>query len=361
MAETDWAIVVGISHYPAKEFEKLDGPERDADDFHQWVLDPKGGAVPARQVKKFVSSAFKPAVKVSSGKPDADRINRFFVDLEDIAKRNEKRGLGLTVGRRLYVFLSGHGFAPSRKEAALLAANSSFSRPMLHVPGTAWADLLHEGLWFEEILLFMDCCRNTLPGAFPNPPGLKVPRRPDRLTKGKRLFAFAAGNGRLARERRFGKETRGVFSKALMAGLRGAASDRLNGKITALSLRNYLINNMQGFLDPADLANPDIPKEPDLQPSTTEAGPDFVIAEVEVKSFPVVLEPPAGSTGLTINVRDGVWRNDGFPILKTQVANGAAWNFALPVGNYFAEIVGGPPLKTFTVTAGGGKTHVRFV
>ena len=47
----------------------------------------------------------------------------------------------------------------------------------------------------------------------------------------------------------------------------------------------------------------------------------------------------------------------------TAVASSASLSddFDLPVGNYFAEIVGGPPLKTFTVTAGGGKTHVRFV
>lgn len=361
MNQSDYALVVGISRYPAPEFAPLKGPELDAQDFHNWVVDPTGGAVPPAQARKIVSSMFRrPSKSPSTARPTADEIDRFFLQLEDVAKKNEARGDGLTVGRRLYIFLSGHGFAPSKDEAALLAANSSPSRLKYHIPGKAWADNFYQSLWFEEILLFMDCCRNFLPGAIPNPPGFKAPPHPNFALEGKRLFGFATGSGRLARERDYGAETRGVFTKALMAGLRGAASDPATGDITATSLRNYLINNMRGFLDPADLANPDIPKEPAIEPSTAEAGPDFVIAKVPVRKFPVEIKPPPNSAGLAINVHDGIWRDGGFPILATEVSTAAAWRLDLPVGNYFVQVVGGPPLKAFSVTAGGAITHVDF-
>lgn len=347
MGQTDWALVVGVSRYAAKEFEALRGPERDAIDFHSWIVDAAGGQVPAPQAARILSSDFK-----TGGRPTSDQIDAFFLNLEKIAKRNLKKGNGLMVGRRLYVFLSGHGFAPMPNEAALLAANASPTRLKFHVPGKAWADTFYRGLWFEEILLFMDCCRNVLPNAIPNPPALAVPSHPDHLTRGRRLFGFATGNGRMARERVFGNETRGVFTKTLMEGLRGAASMPATGQITAHSLRNYLLNNMRGFLAPADLENPAIPKEPALEPSQAEAGPDFVIAEVKVKGFPVEIATPAGNEGKVMNVR-----GPDFAILHTTAAPAGVWKLQLPSGNYALEIVGGPPMKAFKVMA-GQVTHV---
>ena len=38
MADTDWAIVVGITKYP--ELDSLDGSENDANDFYAWLVSP---------------------------------------------------------------------------------------------------------------------------------------------------------------------------------------------------------------------------------------------------------------------------------------------------------------------------------
>lgn len=356
MAQTDHALVVGLSHYPA--FPALDGPVTDAEDFYQWLIDKSGGDVPARHIKRILSKPSRKKVTVTAGRPTAQEIEEFFFRLEDIADRNERKGDGRCVGRRLYVFLAGHGFALT-PGAGLLAANASLSRPKFHVPGLDWANLFAAGLWFEEILLFMDCCRLTPSTFIPNPPGLQVARNPDPARQCKRLYGFAAPQGRLALERKFGNSTRGVFSQTLMTGLRGAAADPATGEITSTSLRNYLFNNMKSFLDAADLTRADIAKEPAMEPSTAETGPSFVIAKVAVKNFPVRITPPPGTKGKTINIRDGLSVSGGLPVLQTRKSDGKPWDIQLPTGNYVAEIVGGPPLKTFIVRA-GEEHHVTF-
>ncbi len=356
MAKTDYAIVVGLSHYPA--FETLDGPVTDAEDFYQWLIDKGGGDVPVRQVKKIVSKPLKKKIGVTTGRPSSDDIESFFVGLEDIANKNQKKGNGRQVGRRLYIFLSGHGFALT-PGAGLLAANASITRPKFHVSGMDWANLFAMGMWFEEILLFMDCCRITPTTYIPNPPGLQVARDPDPRRQCKRLYCFAAPHGRLALERKFGQRTRGVFSQTLMTGLRGAAANPANGEITSESLRGYLFNNMRSFLDPSDLLRPEIAQEPALEPSSAETGPPFVIATVNVKTFPVRITPPAKTKGKRINVRDGLSKDGTLPIVMTTQSDGKPWEIQLPTSNYVVEIVGGPPLKTFIVRA-GEEHHVQF-
>src|SRR5204862_2739227 len=109
-------------------------PVTDAEDFYKWVIAGDGGDVPVKQVTKILSKPLKKKVSVTSGRPTAEQIEKFFINLDDVAKKNQKQGNGLTVGRRLYIFLSGHGFA-LQPGAGLLAANASQSRPKFHVPG----------------------------------------------------------------------------------------------------------------------------------------------------------------------------------------------------------------------------------
>lgn len=44
----DYAIVVGINHYPG--MNPLKGAEQDALNFIEWLKDPKGGDVPKEQI-----------------------------------------------------------------------------------------------------------------------------------------------------------------------------------------------------------------------------------------------------------------------------------------------------------------------
>jgi uncharacterized caspase-like protein len=347
---TDWALAVGITQYP--EFEKLDGPEADATDFYEWVTSKDGGAVKTNRSRLIVSSQFKKPASSISAQPAAAAVEAFFEQLDAEARNNER-----FVGRRLYIYFSGHGFAPSDSETALLMANAAKNRLKHHVPGKAWANLFYRSGYFEEVLLFMDCCRNILPQTIPNLPSVSVPDNPQAIQTGRRFFAFATKWGAEARERRIAKgKSRGVFTTALMEGLRhGKACAPGTNRITAKSLRGYLFNNMAEFLSKADKENPEIPKEPDIEPSQGQS--DFTI--VELKNPPAMegarIVLGAATTGKTINIRNGQ-----FEIIKTSKAKPPEWTVQLPRGLYLAEIVGGPAAKAFEVKAAPkGKELVR--
>src|SRR5690606_22436616 len=103
-------------------------------EFHNWIVSPEGGNVPTDKVKLILSSDHP--LKTSregafdDAKPALKEVVKAFRDLRDISKKNSKDLKGPRVGRRLYVFMSGHGITPSaftgsklRGEAALLLAN----------------------------------------------------------------------------------------------------------------------------------------------------------------------------------------------------------------------------------------------
>ncbi len=350
MANTDWALAVGINKYPDPAFPRLDGPEADAKDFFKWVTSKDGGGVATSRARLIVSSQFRPAVDAIDAEPTAEAVQKFFEKLAAVAKKNDEKGDGLAAGRRLYIYLSGHGFALEDKDTALAMANAARDRLKHHIPGKAWANLFCVSGYFEEVLLFMDCCRNDLPRTIPNPPSVSVSPNPGAARH--RLYAFATQWGAESRERVFAKgKSRGVFTMALMAALRGGACEPGTDRITAMSLRSYLFNNMKEFLGKKDLENPQIPKEPDIEPPNQQAS-DFPI--IQVKNPPKggavrILLPPA-EAGKTINIRNGQ-----FQVVRTQKAKPPEWKLDLPRGLYLAEIVGGPAARPFEVKASGVK------
>src|SRR3954452_5954523 len=145
MGRNDWAIVIGIqSYFDTKGLAALEGSENDASAFYTWVTSPDGGAVPQEQAALIVSSAFKPPFNSQAdAMPTAEAIKLAFDHLKEIADENDERGLGLSVGDRLYIFMAGHGFAPSLDDqlTALLTAEASVTTSELnHVVGSYMAD-----------------------------------------------------------------------------------------------------------------------------------------------------------------------------------------------------------------------------
>ena len=277
MGQDDWAIVVGIWNYP--DLGNLTGPQNDAKAFADWVRSSTGGGVPENQVRLILSSDFDPADSASRAEPTPGRVEALFDELDDIAQRNKERMEGLRVGRRLYLYMAGHGCAPILDESVLLMANATRRRAGYHIPGKPWANWFYRAGYFEEILLFMDCCRESYQQAPLNVPAYIDVTAPDAVDRGRRLFAFATKWSRLSRERPMADgAVRGVFTVALLEGLKGAAAEP-DGRVTANSLAGYLQTNMQTFLTESDRADPAIPKAPDveLHPVIDD---DFVIVTV---------------------------------------------------------------------------------
>jgi hypothetical protein len=276
----DWAVVVGISRYPG--MGDLDGPETDARAFYEWVTQRAG--VPPQQVRLILSSDFEMSDNPAEARPKGEDIEAVFDALYERAEDRSQEGEELRVGRRLYIFLAGHGFSPTVDEPALLTANATMSRTY-HVPGRVYATwFLRAGL-FDEVLLFMDCSRESYRRQVPLrvPPYIELTDSKP-VDRSKLFFGFATKASRLSREKRMPDgQVRGVFSTALLAGLNGAAADT-KGEITARSLANYLYDHMKELLSSEELKDPDVPQEPEL---IYDTNPDakFLILRAPTPAF----------------------------------------------------------------------------
>lgn len=259
MALADRALVVGIDRYPSLH-KPLSGAELDATDFFDWVTTE--GGVALANATLVVSSKYLPAPQPWKEQPAREAIADFFHEVEKASQDNNAAGLGLRAGKRLYLFFSGHGFAPALDKSGVLMANASANAPM-NVAAKWWADRMYQGGWFDEVLLFQDACREPMKLADLEPPFLKE-RNMANMAKRRRFVALSAKNNLLSLEKPHNNQVRGVFSVTLMAGLRGGARDPTTGEITAGQLKLYLQDNMKNLLTPAELANTTIANEPDV-------------------------------------------------------------------------------------------------
>lgn len=290
MEMQDWAIVVGITAYPG--LGELGGPERDARDFYDWVTSERGGAIDpdSGRATLIISSDCQPAPPYESflvAKPTMEQVNDAFLKLYVRAEENQKAGHRRRVGRRLYMYFAGHGFEPEI-QVVLLTANAAQGIWNHHVSGTGWAEWFYTAGYFQEVLLFMDCCRDIRPIISANP--VLIQPTTGGNDEKRRFYAYATDLGKKSWERKMADGlVHGVFSTTLMKGLRGGACDSRTGEITSRSLQGYLMNNMKYFFDEKERADPQIRK----QPRVPEYEPDFIIARLdEIPKYPVTVSLP---------------------------------------------------------------------
>lgn len=240
----DFAVVVGVEKYDAS-IGSLQGSERDARSFYEWLIDPKGGDVPKENITLIVSSKWP-----AGGMPTTDTVDEPFVGL-----RRKARDNGGRLGRRLYIFFAGHGIAPNGNpdEAAILMANAQPDVPY-HIPGRLYANaLLVEGM-VDEIVLFMDCCRDNYSRAeVRSLPWMLSPN--SSAGKTKHFYGFATRWGQKSRERQIldgrvveqGGEFRGVFTTAVLEALQGRVRDA-SGAVTGELLVSHVHNRLPELL-----------------------------------------------------------------------------------------------------------------
>src|SRR5262249_5655878 len=123
MADTDWAIVAGISHYPYLEKAEVPGAAGDAKRFKQWLMSPEGGGVPERNIELITPP------ETPTAEPTEVMIDKAFVKTYKRGREN-----GGSAGRRLYVYLAGHGIAQDIYEASVLTANVEKGLFGYHIP-----------------------------------------------------------------------------------------------------------------------------------------------------------------------------------------------------------------------------------
>ena len=293
-----YAIVVGLTSYPrlAQPPEPpadLKGPGNDADAVADWLRSPTGGDLPPDNVKVIKSPDVASAASAADAEPSSVAIEKSFLWLEDIARENKARNLGNRVGRRLYVYMSGHGFSPKRNHGCLFAANAT-PRFSYHVYPSSWLEWFQDAAYFNEFVLWMDCCMNRMstlqPSVVPAPP-LNMP-----AAAGPTFISFAAQRPLKAVERAIaedGNKFHGVFTWTLLQGLQGAAADAY-GMVTGRSLADWLRNAQRSRMDKRDLDDPDVAEEPEI--SKEDSGIIFARG-LAPKTYPVRLSFPATAVG----------------------------------------------------------------
>lgn len=259
MAADDYAVVVGISYYPDEDLGELKGPENDARCFYEWLIDPQGGAIPPQQATCILSSEYERVVQRRGARPIAQDINDAFEHLIEQGDNN-----GGKAGRRLYIFLAGHGFSPVLEEAALLMANAGTGYMGYHIPGRRYALWFIAAALFDEVILLMDCCRDDYPFVPVSPPPWEE-RHSEAAYKVRHLYGFATDWSRKSRERTIPDvgEVRGLFTWSLLKGLKGDARDE-QGCITGLGLKKYIHNFMPTLISSDEYQRPNFEGDEDI-------------------------------------------------------------------------------------------------
>jgi hypothetical protein len=226
----DHAVVIGITRYP--DLGNLQGPELDAIDFAAWLQHQAAEPLPAANIRLVVTSKYPEDPK----KPTTEQVDEAFTQIVDLP-----RGESGVAGRRLYIYMAGHGFSPTLEDAALLMANAARGKTGFHIPGRPYANWFRRARLFDEVVLFMDCCReNHSRAPLKNPPW-------DEQTSAaaaRACYGFATDWSRAAREGPVGNPPaiRGKFTVALLEGLRGAAANPHTRSITGTSLKEFVFN-----------------------------------------------------------------------------------------------------------------------
>ncbi|HEX7830702.1 MAG TPA: hypothetical protein VF787_13680 [Thermoanaerobaculia bacterium] len=354
MAVDDRGIVVGISTYP--DFSPLDGPEHDAQEFYDWLTSPSGGDVPATRVDRIVSSDFQPPAPAPAVRLPAYEVAQAFDRIQ--ADAFGPKLIPRRLGRRLYVYAAGHGAAlppvadPERSDAALLLADANYGNPTHVLTKIRALYFLNAGI-FDEIVVFMDCCRQPFSVAPSYPTYLNANAIEVLENERRTFFAFATKWGLTAREKTFNGVTRGVFTTALIKGLKGAAANP-DGTITSNSLRNYLLLRMKDLLTEAEQQDPEIPKRPDVPPPAV----DLVFTTVPPPRVTVTITFPPNAANQLIRVR-----GEGFKVVASgHPPLGVPW--VVPVklarGNYLVEILALNLEQTFNLNGDEGTLNVSL-
>jgi Caspase domain len=298
-SSVDFALVVGIDHYP--RFRSLAGAITDATTIHAWLCDPGGGRVDPANARLIVSRP-QPAA------PIQDEIDEQIVELLTAART-------IGGGRRFYFHFSGHGvMSPSEsgEDVALLLAKWSRTMVRLALSTDEYRGALGAMGLFEEIVIFLDCCRSLSDHVVGLPPTFWV-APPERRCATRTFLAYATQAGRTAFEECSEVVWQGMFTKRLLTILQ-----RSPGGIEAADLKNAL--EIERATQPAQIQN-------GLVPGST-FGRNGVLPRLEVRF---------------VTATGRVWLVDGkYQVVAQRDANSEPWILQLPAGLYKLEHGTGP-------------------
>jgi len=228
----NYGIAIGINHYTpptSQGLKELKGAIQDATEVYKWLINeanvPVGNA-------RLVTSTLDPL------RPDKTIVDTAITEIIQLILNNGADA------DRFYFYFAGHGLGVERDSENNGMCMANWNELMRN--GTSLSSksykqkFLNEGL-FKEVVMWLDCCRNTKVNMTPeNNPGLTLMGQ---NLNPKWFVGYATQYQSPAFESSVltasGNETRGIFTRVLLEGLRGAAAK--NGKpVNADDLRDHL-------------------------------------------------------------------------------------------------------------------------
>jgi hypothetical protein len=219
------------------------------------------------------------------------------------------------------LYYAGHGFAPREEQTALIMANATKMRigAGYHWLGQRTADWFWQSGYFDEIVLLMDCCRNYMAVpelSWPWPPQ----GAPDFQARVKRFYAFATGWTLEARGERDGNgQVHGIFTQALLAGLRKYGNAPSTDVVTTDSLSAYIRSRIP-LLQPSDFRTDSFDLVKIAEPADAGGTPVKIIVPpqavgkaIEVITYlngapSVVYSDPAAQPVWVVNLQKGYYQ-----------------------------------------------------
>ena len=334
----DHAVVIGIRRYADATsgwISDLQGPDNDAAAVAAWLGDPRGGGLSADHVHLLRSADVPNPGPAGPVEPCQLSVKQ---ELTAVAQLPNTAYQGQWAGRRLYVYVSGHGWANRRNEAALVTAEATRSDP-LNVLVTSWVEWMAQAAPFQELVFWGDLCATRTPVT-----QLFRCDLPDKFAMNahqvKTFAAYAAPVGLVAVENLMPDgQWHGAFTYALLQGLNGAAAT----PVTSETIRDYLLNAMRAFLPERDRQRPTVAKEPSF--GFTD---EMEFATPRRTTFPVTLRFHAGALGQRVWVGTSpIGPHDAETVLDA-----VEWTVKLPAG-VFAVFFERGTTHQFEVVGGG--------
>lgn len=260
MNTDDYAILVGIDKYPGlgdgTAPADLKGPLSDVNAVKKWLTAADGGDLPPNNIIE-ISPQTRQTFRADQ--PNFSDVTALLNMLYTRSKNSRKSPFG----RRIYIYMAGHGFSPGRMKACLYTAEATIDFGQ-NVHATGWLNWLQDSGYFREYVLWVDACMDRQCFFPPGEPGLKPINKI--APPSANFVAFAAQRPLKALEQSIsedGGNFHGAFTWALLKGLRGAAVD-VNGRVTGRSLADWIRNAMSARYTEADRQNTLVSKEPEV-------------------------------------------------------------------------------------------------
>ena len=348
MGAHDFALLVGNSDY-GNELSRLDGPPNDIAAFAHWLVDPAGGALPPQNVLVLADrvGALPPGVQNPAPARWQEVYVRFF-GTDTIAQQNQIAG---DAHRRLWVVFAGHGNMPARQfgrdpiTACFIPQDWKRSQPFLGwiVPVEYLRLCVDAFKEFDEVVVFMDCCRSETGE-------LIEPARPFPITRSTvqrdRQFVVlcAAQADRLAYERPIGSDglVHGVFTASVLDGLRTLRDGQQ--RLSVRALLDYVRNAYSRHF-----SDRRIKPEPDLLEA--ESSLPFLLVQGQAAAADVSFVAHQQPLGTYVQLVDGADNVIcGFQLADPPVVR------SLKTGFYRILSAGGEEIRMFRHIAAEGRS-----